>query len=226
MNNILIVDYKKQISNSLLEKIIDNSNLQLLYFQDIFTLDNCGLFSKYNLTIILFLDKIETLVYICNRLKTLNSIILINNKNIHIPNTFDKYIYKELTNLSDTCIYKCLNLLINQSDLNNLDNRITDYLVTLGYNFSLLGTQYLLESLNYITKNKIFEKINLEKNIYPYLAKKHNVSINNIKCNITLATKKMTYNFEKTNISESFFCDEITTKSVIKYFILNYCEKR
>ena len=60
------------------------------------------------------------------------------------------------------------------------------------FNFKLRGTTYLLESIvySYLTKDKYtFE--NLEKNVYPYVSKKYNVSAQNIKWSIIRSINNM-----------------------------------
>lgn len=222
MKNLLIIDNENNIPKEILKKFIKNEDLRLFYLQSIIDFNYSDLiFHEHNI-VILYLNDIKTLHCVCKNIKELHSIILINDKNIKIPNFYNKYIYKQVNSLDN--IYGSLNFLFENITNKTLKTSIHTYLFELGYNFSLIGTQYLLESINYIVENQIFEKINLEKDVYVKLAEKHNVSTNNIKCNITLATKRMSYTFEKNHIANNFFNDIITTKYVIKFFILNYCK--
>lgn len=226
MKNILIIDYNNKFSEELLEEILKIKNLQLFYFQVITSLKNCNLFIDTNLVVVLYLNDLKTLKYICENIGTSNSIIIVNDKNIKIPVSFNKYIYKEFNSLSDAELYNCLNSLFRTKKNEKLNKIISQYLTKLGYNFSLLGTQYLLETIYYIVKNQKFQKLNLNKDVYVELAKQHNVSPHNIKCNITLATQKMSDTYAKKHDTNLLFNDSVTTKSVIKFFILNYCKKK
>lgn len=61
----------------------------------------------------------------------------------------------------------------------------------LNFNFSYVGTKYLLECIFEIYSNKNYEQFNLNRDFYPIISQKYNKSINNIKCNITQAYIKM-----------------------------------
>ena len=66
------------------------------------------------------------------------------------------------------------------------------------------------------------------KTLYSMIAKKYNTNSHNIKFVITLATKNMNKNC-KLKIKKSFLpyidSNYIYTKTVIKYFLLNYIHK-
>ncbi len=64
----------------------------------------------------------------------------------------------------------------------------------LNFEFSYIGTKYLLECIFEIYLNKDYDNINLNRDIYPIIAKRYNTSINNIKTNITQSYIKMIYN--------------------------------
>ena len=61
----------------------------------------------------------------------------------------------------------------------------------MNFNFSYVGTKYLLECIFEIYSNKNYEQFNLNRDFYPIISQKYNKSINNIKCNITQAYIKM-----------------------------------
>lgn len=75
-------------------------------------------------------------------------------------------------------------------------NEIVKELKKLNYNFSYIGTKYLISSVLVSYKLKK-DEYDLEHEIYPIVAKEYNKSINNIKCNITNATDKMYYDCEE-----------------------------
>lgn len=109
-------------------------------------------------------------------------------------------------------------------DINNskLVNKINCELEYIGYNLSYIGTKYLCESIALIYNNYDNSE-NLKKSIYPILAKKHNKTINNIKCNITKATNAMFYDCEESRLKKYFSFYSITQPKpkLVIYTILN-----
>lgn len=81
--------------------------------------------------------------------------------------------------------------------------KIKQELKKINYNFSYKGTTYLLETIYVLYNLDVNSDCNLEKDIYPIVAKRFNRSANNIKCNITNSTDKMCYD-----------CDE---KKLVRY---------
>lgn len=80
---------------------------------------------------------------------------------------------------------------------NEVRNKIVKELKKLKYNFSYKGTKYLVDTICIIYNLKEYYDYNLEKNIYPLIAKINKTSVNNIKCNITNATDKMCYDCDE-----------------------------
>lgn len=105
------------------------------------------------------------------------------------------------------------------------NERITKELLSLGYNFKLKGTRYLLESIEYISTNKNKDLLeNLEKNVYQYIAEQNGKKISNIKTSIIKATNYV-YNYQDENMLYEYFSIriKITPKLVIST-ILNKLE--
>lgn len=88
-----------------------------------------------------------------------------------------------------------------------IKKEICEELKKLKYNFSYIGTRYLVEAIYilYILKKKY--TCNFEKEIYPLIAEIYENSPNNIKCSIAYATDKMFYD-----------CDEIFLEKYIGEF--------
>lgn len=76
-------------------------------------------------------------------------------------------------------------------------SKVINELKKLKYNFSYKGTTYLVDAICVVYSLKEYYDYNLEKNIYPLVAKKYGNSVNNIKCNITNATDKMCYDCDE-----------------------------
>ncbi len=91
--------------------------------------------------------------------------------------------------------------------------KIIKELEFLKYNFSHIGTTYLLELiLELYIQRKTTPSTNLTKTIYPSIAHKHNKSINNIKSNITQATLNMYYNCSEENLKIFFGYNSVIEK--------------
>lgn len=82
-----------------------------------------------------------------------------------------------------------------------LTRKINNELSKLNYNFTYIGVRYLSECIFecYYRTNKY--DINLNKDIYPILAKKHQKSIASIKTNIALATSTMYFDIKESTLS-------------------------
>ena len=99
-----------------------------------------------------------------------------------------------------------------------LKNKITNELLFLKYDISHKGTQYLIETIDYIVTNSNREVESLERNVYPKIAAMYNDSAHNIKCRINNATTAMYYNCEISKLKEYFYFD-IDKKPKIKTII-------
>ena len=130
-----------------------------------------------------------------------------------INNDSSDIIYRcVLGNLDSSTIVSNINDLIVDKQLyknvDTLKNDISNELLYLGYDFSHKGTQYLVDIIDmaYLCGESLLE--NLNRLVYPVIAKKYNQSSNNIKCNVIRSTECMYYN-----------CDE---KKLLSYF--SFCE--
>ena len=77
----------------------------------------------------------------------------------------------------------------NDSMNNIIYNEVLKELLYIGFDFKYKGTSYLLQSIVYVLSNRDLQLLNnLEKDLYPVIAKLNNTNINNVKTNITKAT--------------------------------------
>ena len=70
----------------------------------------------------------------------------------------------------------------------------------LHFDFKVLGTTYLIETILYCYENRadcVFD--NLERNVYPHIAKKYNASLNKVKWDIIRTTEIMNTNVSLIN---------------------------
>ena len=116
-------------------------------------------------------------------------------------------------------VLKNLNLKIN-----NIKNRkiirekIIKEIIYLGYEISHKGTQFLVDTIEYIIIENIDDINSLEHNMYPTIAKKNNKTVHNITCSIARETRKMKQSCNIKNLDEYFLIDDdtkINVKNVI-----------
>lgn len=120
--------------------------------------------------------------------KYLHSIIVLaNNINPEVNN--NPYVYDclikpiDYSKLSQTIIQLIREKNKSQIILNKIENELTK----LNFNFSHVGTNYLIDCISILhEKNSI--RFNLSKEIYPILAQKYDTNINTIKCDILHST--------------------------------------
>lgn len=106
----------------------------------------------------------------------------------------------------------------NINEHSELKNKIIKELLYLGYDISYKGTTYLTDSIVYIALNPDKYWDNLERDVYPIIAEKHNTSVHNVKSNITRANNSMYYDCEIQKLEDYFsFCKD--TKPKIKTVI-------
>ncbi len=233
VNLLLICDELGSIQN-LINKIIMTNN-QLRLFNISSSIENSLRLIKENSNIdiiMTYLSKDDTFNFLNNLekediCKFQNSVIVITKEQ------FDLHVKDEI----------CINSIALKDDFNSVIEKIDNliklkeenrrfsnykmlvitYLSQLGYNFSHLGTIYLLDILMILLKNKIKKCPKLEKEIYPIIAKKYSTTVHNVKCTITLATKYMNLyrkDCEMTRKSNILCDDYITTKNVINGFLI------
>ena len=104
----------------------------------------------------------------------------------------------------------------------NIDNKIYNELKKNNYNNIYIGTEYLKEciKLDYLQYSK--EASNIQRQLYPLVAKKYKTSILNVKNNIIKATNLMYLNCDITKLKKYFnfvYDYKPTPKIVIKTIV-------
>lgn len=120
-------------------------------------------------------------------------------------------------------IIEKISKLIQNKSVEAKKKQIVNELKKIGYNVNYKGTLYLVNTILELYFNKNIYGDNLERTIYPIIAKMFNKTPHNIKCNINNATESMYYNCD-ISILKKYFCfvddKKPTTKAVI-YTVLN-----
>lgn len=127
--------------------------------------------------------------------------------------------YKKLINALKFLIY----MKNNNYEEHILNCKIERKLRKIGYNLNQVGTQYIIEIIDYLHRNKI-EKFKL-KDMYIRLAKNHNKSANTIKGNVMQSTKWMYSHCNKDIIINYFNYLELVKLPTIKEVITTVVEK-
>lgn len=184
-----IITTKEEMSNTL-----KHSKPDLIFTTDkLFVIDLFNSFYKHNSFRVIFISSNE-------HAKFSNF-----NKNLLI-------IYKQDDSNSILCK---LSNFINHNLICSRREKATNLLTKLGFNFKLLGTKYLLESILYahsIEGAASFEK--LQRDVYSYVAEQFNTTSDRVKWSIA---RSINYMYEKS--------DKNTYKNVERYFSITYPEK-
>ncbi len=111
----------------------------------------------------------------------------------------------------------------NNKLLDKLELEIMNELLYLGYDISHKGTKYLADVINMVYMRGEELMGNLNKYVYPIIAKRYCQSITNIKCNILRATENMYYNCDEQKLMDYFLFQQIfkpNVKTVISTILL------
>ncbi len=224
--------YYKKLSNCLNMR---NPDIRICGVSDNFKELFFLLSKQYVDKIIIDLDKCLDFSVLKDFLKNNNNynkhIVFLLNNFYNYNNIIENYDYVIKTSEIIDVAEK-INLLFIQEMVTNFNNNSSEMIIKgkiiselkfLLYNFSHLGTIYILESIYilYILKNYNYYN-NLEKYIYPLVAKKYGKSSHNIKCNIRNATDIMLLENKQEKIKLYLETDNLSkckSKRVIKIIL-------
>lgn len=196
INNLNVYNISTKLNSSVLD-IISKREVDIIIINvDIIGIDIIKFIEENNIDIY---KKSVILLY-----KDLENI-----KQVYKP-IFNKYIYKCIkSSRLDTLLVLLQDIVYNKENTNDdiiINVKIERELRKLKYNFVLIGTRYMIECINIIYKNNIYN-FNLTKEVYYILSKKYNKPINTIKGDITQANINMCKN-----------CDKRVLMSYFRYF--------
>lgn len=178
------------------------SELDSIYERNIIDLIIIDLNTYNKKSISDYLRSIKYKVVICDRpiksRRCLNTLYILNNSD------------------NSTITYE-LKTFINKPSENIVRKSTLNLLESLGFDFKLKGTNYLLEAIvySYLNKNAYLYD-NLEKNIYTFISQKYNVSNSVVKHSIIRSI-----NSTNSNSLKSYFnnLDRITSKTLISEIV-------
>ena len=217
--------------------IIYNNNLNLIkkysnmIFNNFSNIHLCGIIStKKELETFLYKQKINLIVISCSDSKKSSILPLLNNienKIIICDNeesvlrTSKHTIYISSNSNSEATLKK-LKQFTQKIDEEFIRKKVRKILENFNFDFKLIGTKYLLESIvySYLTRETyLFE--NLEKQIYPYVSQKYNVNPSNIKWAIIRSINNMKSKLNSSDLERfSFYNPErITSKYLISEIV-------
>lgn len=211
MLNMLVVIENKNIGIKLINKISErNRNIRLYnYINNEY--ESINILNNAKVDFIILDINIQTsfgiefLKFIQNKEEYYNSVIVLSNTKMKNYPCIFEYLEKPI-NLNK--LYNSINNICNYKELNNntliIRNKITDFLIYLGYDISYIGTKYLIEAIFEIYYKKDYLGDNLKNNIYNILAYKYKKSINTIYGDIKQATRKMHENCNQKIIKDFF----------------------
>lgn len=113
--------------------------------------------------------------------------------------------------------------LVESKNLLYKRKQIVGEIEKIGYDINYKGTTYLIDVIFQMYQKQKFFIDNLQRDIYPIVAKTYHKTINNIKCNINNATEAMYYKCEARFLKEyfSFYDDRKPTTKTVVYTVLN-----
>ena len=215
-NEIITNNYDIRIakicnSNDETIDILNNTNIDII-FLDLKMIGN-------NLNI--FFEKLNN----NKRERYKDSIIIMSDmfsqiENISKNNMIVEYILQESDR--DEIIYK-LNKVVEKKDIDVKRKAIIKELEYINYNTDYKGTNYLIDTILQVYRNKKIMIENLQKDVYPIISQIHKKSINTIRCNIRHATECMycECNIKKLNEYFGIIDDERPTTKDVIYTVLS-----
>lgn len=132
-------------------------------------------------------------------------------------------VYKNIKENSTNNSVLKINELIQKKEADKERAKIKEQLSYLKYDFSLKGTQYLIEAITVVARGNYSEIYTLEKDIYPVIKTIYGDSVHNIKNNINRANNNMYLKCEIEKLKKyfKFSTDEKPKTKLIINTILN-----
>lgn len=231
MNIILIENNKTRL------KIIINKISQSMKDAKIFSIffdasEAISLCNKNNIDVIIFDECCQnissiTLLNIVEKFNNSNPLIIfiLNYKNIQSDLGQKQNIKIIDKNTNYNQIVKEIITEISNKNENLIIEKITNELKKLKFNFSHIGTNYLIKSIYEIYKLEDNTNVNLSKDIFPIVGNIFNKNPNTIHSGIKRSISNMYYDCEESIIKEYFNCYCFDERSRLKEIIFRIISK-
>lgn len=186
MINLLIVDSTSSFTKKLINQIVGkNERIRLLGIasSEKEALDIC----KYDAPQLIIVDADNINVSSFNSLEYESYFLFFTNSDSYLDS--NNYVLKT----SDiTFIEEKINKIISKIDVNKTKFEIINTFGKLKFNLSRIGTRFLIESILYSYETKDLNLYrNLEKNVYPEIAKRNHTTPSNVKWVIIKSINEM-----------------------------------
>ena len=167
-----------------------------------------------------------------NNLKEYKNSIIIRSGYVELINKirFSPYVFSYSFKGSSTdMLINEIKRLIQEKKFKEKDyilrKKTNQLLHNLNFNFTHLGTKYLLDCI--CSAVKISDKYNiiLQKDLYPDIAKKYNKSLHNVKNNIIKSINSMYYECDENTLKKFLNTDSLSSAPTVKEFILAAIDK-
>lgn len=138
-----------------------------------------------NIHVIIINSNLNDFLSLYNNLKRYKQAfyLLIFNQNLNVSEDLKESLNIKFFTNTDSFINWISDFSCNISHYSYIKDYILAELSKLSFDFSHLGTKYLVDSISLVFFNENYIR-NLNKYVYPIISTKYNCSINNIKCNI------------------------------------------
>lgn len=231
MNIILIENNKTRL------KIIINKISQSVKDAKIFSIffdasEAISLCNKNNIDVIIFDECCQnissiTLLNIVEKFNNSNPLIIfiLNYKNIQTDLGQKQNIKIIDKNTNYNQIVKEIITEISNKNENLIIEKITNELKKLKFNFSHIGTNYLIKSIYEIYKLEDNTNVNLSKDIFPIVSNIFNKNPNTIHSGIKRSISNMYYDCEESIIKEYFNCYYFDERPRLKEIIFRIISK-
>lgn len=224
MKNMLIasknISFIKKMNNSIDKEKITIINLCTKYDEVI----NSIKLYKPDFIIIelnLVIEQIYNIINISYIYEKNEPIIFISS-NISLPQNFlqnNLYFFNkklDVNYINDCLRYLTKDLLVENDENYDLEKKVLNEMLKMGFEMKNQGDVFLLEAIKYIKQNRK-TKNDLKNDIYPAISKKLNIPISRIKWNIIYSIN-CTYSY-KSDIMENYWKHDKKSKPTTKFVI-------
>ena len=230
--NIILIENNKVRLKLILNKIsqsISNAKIFSIFFD---VHEAISLFNKDNIDVIIFDESCQDIssITLLNIFEKFNNskplvISILDCKNTPIKLAQKPNVKIILKNANDNKIVEEIVTAVSNKNDNLIAEKVTNELKKLKFNFSHVGTNYLVKSICETYKLENTTNVNLSKYIFPIVGNIFNKSPNTIHSGIKKSISNMYYDCEESIINEYFDCYCFDERPRLKEFIFRIISK-